>query len=550
MDVNNMDDRVKNTIKQAPNAPGVYVFKNTDGIVIYVGKAKDLRNRLKNYQTKDADIKLRALQEHMSLLELIRTATEVEALILEANLIKKYKPRYNVLLKDDKAYPYIKLNMHKDWPRLEFVRRVSPDGALYFGPYTSSRALKGLLVVLNKAFPLRKCSDTVFKISKRPCLNYEIGRCLAPCCGLIDKKNYQGILDGVISVLKGETNTVIKALEKEMFYASDSLNFEEAAKARERIKALKNLSEGQSVVIPGDDRDIDVISSTQKDNLIVFNIMFIRKGAFIGQANFALESEDKVEAATRFMVDYYMRNMVPDQILLPFSIEDEALFELIKNRSTKKVKILNRASKELRKIRSIGEQNLDLYARNISTYDSKWKAISVELSKLLEISANISSVECYDMSNISGTGCVGAKVYFGNGKPLKDFYRKYTIQGNFRGDDLKMMQEVLSRRLKKVEDEPLADLVLIDGGKTQLRAVHSVFLDESIKKYNLCSIAKDKTLSKGLSQDKIYHIDAYGVISRLDVSNDLLNFLKQVRNEVHRFVITFHRQVRQKRSFE
>jgi len=550
MDVNNMDDRVKNTIKQAPNAPGVYVFKNTDGIVIYVGKAKDLRNRLKNYQTKDADIKLRALQEHMSLLELIRTATEVEALILEANLIKKYKPRYNVLLKDDKAYPYIKLNMHKDWPRLEFVRRVSPDGALYFGPYTSSRALKGLLVVLNKAFPLRKCSDTVFKISKRPCLNYEIGRCLAPCCGLIDKKNYQGILDGVISVLKGETNTVIKALEKEMFYASDSLNFEEAAKARERIKALKNLSEGQSVVIPGDDRDIDVISSTQKDNLIVFNIMFIRKGAFIGQANFALESEDKVEAATRFMVDYYMRNMVPDQILLPFSIEDEALFELIKNRSTKKVKILNRASKELRKIRSIGEQNLDLYARNISTYDSKWKAISVELSKLLEISANISSVECYDMSNISGTGCVGAKVYFGNGKPLKDFYRKYTIQGNFRGDDLKMMQEVLSRRLKKVEDEPLADLVLIDGGKTQLRAVHSVFLDESIKKYNLCSIAKDKTLSKGLSQDKIYHIDAYGVISRLDVSNDLLNFLKQVRNEAHRFVITFHRQVRQKRSFE
>jgi len=545
-----MDNRLKNIIKEAPNAPGVYIFKSNDGIIIYVGKAKSLKNRLKSYLAKDADVKLKALQDHMSLLELIRTATEVEALILESNLIKKYKPRYNVLLKDDKAYPYLKININKDWPRLEFVRRVSSDGALYFGPYTSSRVLKELLTVLNKSFPLRKCSDTVFKISKRPCLNYEIGRCMAPCCGLIDRKAYKGILDGVIAVLKGDTNTVIKALEKEMLMASDSLNFEEAAKARERVRALKNLAEGQSVVIPGDDRDIDVISATQKDLLTVFNVMFIRKGALIGQANFALESKDKIEAATRFLVDYYMRNMVPDQILLPFNIDDDAVIEFIKKRSVKKVRILSRADKNLRKIRLIGEQNLDLYAKNISGYDSKWKTLSLELSRLLDITTTISTVECFDMSNISGTGCVGAKVYFDNGKPIKDFYRKYKIQGNFKGDDLKMMQEVLSRRLKRITDEPIADFVLIDGGKTQLRAVHAVFINNKLKKYNLCSIAKDKTLSKGLSQDKIYHIDVDGVISRLDISNELLNFLKRVRDEAHRFVISFHRKLRQKRSFE
>ncbi len=544
-----MDDRIKNTIKDAPNAPGVYVFKNSDGVVIYIGKAKSLKNRLKNYLTKDADLKLRALQGNMNLLELMRTATEVEALILESNLIKKYKPRYNIQLKDDKAYPYIKIDTNKDWPRLEFVRRVIPDGAMYFGPYTSSRVLKELFNVLNKTFPLRKCSDTVFRTSKRPCLNYEIGRCLAPCCGLIDRKDYQGIIDGVVAVLKGNTNTVIKALEKEMLMASDSLAFEDAARSRERIKALKNLSEGQSVVIPGDDRDIDVISFAQKDPFIVFNIMFVRKGALIGQANFALEAKDKIEAATRFIVDYYVRNMVPDQILLPFKIEDEVVLELIKKRSNKKVKILSRAEKDLRKIRLIGEQNLDLYAKNISGNDLKWNALSLELTKLLGTTATISTVECFDMSNISGTVCVGAKVYFDKGKPVKDFYRKYKIQGNFKGDDLKMMHEVLSRRLKKASEEPLADLVLIDGGRTQLGAVHSVFVSNKLKKYNLCSIAKDKTLSKGLSQDKIYHVDVEGLISRLDVSNELLNFLKQVRDEAHRFVITFHRKLRNKKSF-
>jgi len=545
-----MDDRVKSTIKEAPNAPGVYIFKNSDGIVIYVGKAKSLKNRLKNYVTKDADVKLSALQGNITSLEVIRTASEVEALILESNLVKKYKPRYNIQLKDDKAYPYIKINIKRDWPRLEFVRRVNPDGALYFGPYTSSNVLRGLLSVLNKAFPLRKCADTVFRAAKRPCLNYEIGRCLAPCCGLIKREEYQGILDAVISVLKGNTDTVIKALEKEMLMASDSLDFEEAAKAREKMKALNDLAQGLSVLIPGDERDIDVISATQNDNLIAFNVMFVRKGALIGQANFAFDAGNMLEAATRFLVDYYMRNMVPDEILLPFEIKDEALLDLIKKRALKKVKILVRASKELKKVKLLSEQNLELYVKNYSGQDSKWNAISAELAKFLGVSGPIFSVECFDMSNISGTGCVGAKVRFDAGKPSKDSYRKYKIKGDFKGDDLKMMQEVLSRRLKRVEEEPLPDLVLIDGGKTQLKAVYSVFSKYGIVKNGLCSIAKDKALSRGLSKDKIYHIDADGLITRLSVSQSLLNFLKLIRDEAHRFVISYHRDLRDKRSFE
>jgi excinuclease ABC subunit C len=545
-----MNDKVRSIIKETPLAPGVYVFKNSDGIVIYVGKAKNLRNRLKNYVGKDADIKLKALQDHIALLEVIRTANEVEALILESNLVKKYKPRYNIQLKDDKAYPYIKINTKRDWPRLEFVRRVSPDGALYFGPYTSSRVLKELMTVLNKAFPLRKCSDTVFKTAKRPCLNYEIGRCMAPCAGLIKRDEYQGILDGVISVLKGNTNSVINALEKEMLMASDSLDFEEAAKARERVKALKSLAEGMAVVIPGDDRDIDVISVSKSSGLIAFNIMFLRKGALIGQANFAVESDDVVEAAIRFIVDYYMRNMVPDEILFPFIIDDDSIIDFIKKRTPKKVKILSRAGKDLKKIKALGEQNLELYVRNYSGQGSKWKIISDELSKLLGTSTPVFSVECFDMSNISGTGCVGAKVRFDAGTPSKGNYRKYKIKGDFKGDDLKMMHEVLSRRIARLDEDPLSDLVLIDGGRTQLHTVHSVFTNNGIKRYNLCSIAKDKTVSRGLSKDKIYHIDADGLVTRLNVSQTLLNFLKQVRDEAHRFVIKYHRELREKRSFE
>ena len=545
-----MNDKVRSTIKEAPLAPGVYVFKNSDGIVIYVGKAKNLRNRLKNYVSKDADTKLRALQDHMASLEVIRTASEVEALILESNLVKKYKPRYNIQLKDDKAYPYIKINTKREWPRLEFVRRVSSDGALYFGPYTSSRVLKELMSVLNKAFPLRKCSDTVFKVAKRPCLNYEIGRCSAPCGGLIKRDEYQGILDGVISVLKGKTKSVINALEKEMLMASDSLNFEEAAKARERVKALTSLAEGQAVVIPGDDRDIDVISAAQTSGLTAFNIMFIRKGALIGQANFAVESDNVVEAAIRFIVDYYMRNMVPDEILFPFIIDDASIIDLIKQRAFKKVKILSRPPRELKKIKSVGEQNLEFYMKNYSGQGSKWKVISDELSKLLGASTPVLSVECFDMSNISGTGCVGAKVRFDAGTPSKDNYRKYKIKGDFKGDDLKMMREVLSRRVKRIDEDPLSDLVLIDGGRTQLHTVHSVFADNGLKKYNLCSIAKDKAVSRGLSNDKIYYIDVDGLVTRLNVSQTLLNFLKQVRDEAHRFVIKYHRELREKRSFE
>ena len=545
-----MDDRVKALIKDAPNAPGIYVFKNSDNVVIYVGKAKSLKNRLKSYVSKDADAKLRALQEHISNLELIRTANEIEALILESNLIKKYKPRYNILLKDDKAYPYIKINTKRDWPRLEFVRRAVPDGAMYFGPYTSSKVLKELLSVLNKAFPLRKCSDTVLKASKRPCLNYEIGRCLAPCCGLIKREEYQGIINGVLAVLKGDTDVVIKALEKEMFMAADSLNFEEAAKAREKVKALHDLSEGKAVIIPGDDRDIDVISYAQRQGLIAFNIMFLRNGAIIGQLNFIFESDDLMEVTERFLVDYYMRNMIPDEILLPFELGDQTIVALIKERGMNRTKVLSRTRRELKKVRMLGEQNLELYLRSYLSQGPKWDSISLELSKLLGSSSPIWSIECFDMSNISGTGCVGAKVRFDGGRSSKDGYRKYRIKGDFKGDDLKMMNEVLSRRLNKIEEEPLPDLMLIDGGKTQLKTVYAVFHSKGVNIRSLCSIAKDRTISKGASNDKIYHIDDNGMIFRLDVSQTLLNFLKRVRDEAHRFVITFHRQVRQKRSFE
>jgi len=537
-----MNDKVKAIINNSPKSPGVYMFKNAEGRVIYVGKAKGLKNRLKSYlQYKNSDdVKLRALGEKIAGLEVIRTENELEALILESNLVKKHKPRYNVLLKDDKAYPYIKIDMKKDWPRPEIVRRFYDDKATYFGPYTSTRALNNIVSVLNKAFPFRKCKDAVFSSAKRPCLNHEIGLCMAPCQGMIEKKDYLGIMRGVIAILKGHISDVISELEREMTLASDNLEFEEASKIRERLKSLYMLSRGQSVVMPNDSRNIDIISIGSYDGKYMFNILYVRSGMLLGQANVSVLGEgDKDDALKRFLVDHYIKNMLPDLISVPFEIKDKTVLELLKT------KVSTRASKEIKRMREIGKDNLEGYMNNLSSKHGRWEKAAKEFKRVLKLSTEPETIECYDMSNISGQHAVGVRVVFNKGIAAKSEYRKYKIRGDFRGDDLKMMKEVVSRRISHLEKEPLPDIMLIDGGRTQLGAVKEVLDASKCRIQALISIAKDKDLPKGLSKDKLY-IERKGGFHKLDITDDTLNFMKMVRDEAHRFAISYYRDVHSK----
>lgn len=545
-----MEDRIKEQIKDIPQSPGVYIFKNAEGIVIYVGKAIKLRDRLKHYgqSSNSSDPKLRVLVSNIYELEIIRTNNELEALILESNLVKKYKPRYNIQLKDDKAYPYIKIDLKKEWPMLEIVRRFTNDGAVYFGPYVSARGLRSLISVINKVFPLRKCSDSILRSAKRPCLNYQIHTCMAPCQGYIEKKDYKGLVEGALNVLKGKIFSVIEDLEKEMLLASDNLDFEEAARIRERIKVLDVLYSRQSVVISGDTRNIDVITFKKTENIHVFNMLLIRNGLLLGQTNVVVDGNGTdEEAMNRFIVEHYSKNILPDLISLPFEIKDTAVIGLIKTLSAdKKIQLSSRSSSEIKRVRKIGEGNLDEYIRMMNTKRSRWANSSSELCKLLGVpESSISTIECYDMSNTSGQFAVGAKVFFLDGVPAKDSYRKYKIKGDYRGDDLKTMQEVFLRRIEKIEEEPLPDLIILDGGKTQLNAVAGILRALSLKSYRLISIAKDRSTSKGLSIDKLYYLDGEEM-STLEPSKALLNFIKMIRDEAHRFVINYHRQLRQK----
>ena len=539
--------------------PGVYLFKDVDGQVIYVGKAKNLRERLKSYikaesvkhLSRSLDIKLQSLVSKIKGLETIISSTETEALILESQLIKKYKPRYNIQLKDDKNYPYIKIDLKKDWPRFEIARRFKTDGALYFGPYTSTRYIKQLSSVINEVFLLRKCNDVVFKTAKRPCINYDMHNCLAPCQEYISKENYLGIVGGVIDLLKGRVRKLIENMKKEMILASDNMDFEEAARIREKIKILEVLSSKQGIINPNDARDIDVITYKLSSKSHYFNIAVLRAGILIGMSNVEFIGEGtKEQALARFIADHYVKNVVPDLIIQPFDLYEEGLSTFLKKRRQegghKNFILTKKSTRHIKSLRFMAEKNLDDFINKKLAIKSRWVKLSEELSKVLSDDLNdIETAECYDISNISGQHTVGAKVFFDRGLAIKDNYRRYKIKGEYRGDDLSAMKEVLERRLLNLAEEPLPDLILIDGGKTQLNAVQDVFLKLGLTKPSLlASIAKDKTRPKGLSQDKIYRVKKSGSIEPVVLSMEALNLMKMIRDEAHRFAISYNRKSR------
>jgi excinuclease ABC subunit C len=488
-------------------------------------------------------------------IDFITTSTEKEALILENNLIKRHRPRYNVTLRDDKTYYHLSLNPTEKFPRLQLVRKRLNDNTLYFGPYPSGLAAKETLRFVQQVFPLRSCRNRDFKLRPRPCLEYQIGRCLAPCKGLIDEESYRRLAESTVSFLKGRRRELISDLKKQMDEASDALNYEEAARLRDRIAALEHVLEKQNVDW-GSEKDQDVVGLYSQDDNYQICILFVRGGKLLGNKSFAPIKviTDMTEIISSCLTQYYDGEAdIPDEIIIPCRLPDEqVIIEWLTEKKNKKVALT---------LPSIGTKNalLDMAnenARNIweaahKRHQQKDAALQI-LQEKLSLAKLPRRIECYDISNISGKHAVGSMVVFQDGEPDKNSYRRYRMKTLSEPDDYGMMYEVLLRRF--VNGENLPDLVVVDGGKGQLNVAILVLKDLKMK-IDVIGLAKEertifpgKSVGKkkaGKSEDRVYLPGRKDAVY-LSAWPQALHILQQVRDEAHRFALNYHRQIKQK----
>jgi excinuclease ABC subunit C len=550
------DHRIKDlqdNLSRVPSAPGVYLMKDSQGDILYIGKAQNLKKRLASYfgKTGISDIKTGVLIDKIFNFETIITASEKEALILESNLIKRYKPRYNVVLKDDKRYPSLRLDVEHSYPKLSIVRKIKKDGALYFGPYSSAQAVRETLKVINKTFKLRKCSDREFKTRTRPCLNCQMQGCLAPCCRDVDKKIYDDMVKEVVLFLKGRTPELIRKVKKDMVVAAEAQDFERAAVLRDKVFSLERTVEKQ-VAVSTDFKDRDVIAIARSSEIFLVTIFHVRGGFLLGTRNFYFSetmSNDE-EILGIFIRQYYEKaHFIPKEILLSKRLEDSGLIEeWLRNLKGEKVVILRPHRGEKARLLNMAVQNAEKCLKD------RLSAIAGELETLNRLQNRLNlarlpmRIECFDNSNLSGTEPVAGMVVFENGKSKKSAYRKYKIRTVIQPDDYAYMEEVLRRRYGKGEkSKPFPDLLMVDGGKGQLNIAVSVMRNLNLEKeFEIIGIAK-KDIKKGEDQDKIYRPGRVNPIN-FGREGNLLLFLQKIRDEAHRYAIAFQRKRRKMRS--
>ena len=546
---------IKNKLARVSSQSGVYLMKDVYGKVIYVGKARNLKKRLASYfarignNTSRTDMKTEILIRNISDFDTIITDNEKEALILESNLIKRYKPRYNVILKDDKRYPSLRLDIKNPYPNLMVVRKIAKDGALYFGPFSSSAAVQKTLKIIHKTFRLRKCKQKDFNRRTRPCLNYQIGSCLGPCCLEVDNKIYDNIVKEVVLFLKGKTPDLIKKIKQEMISAAKVHDFEKAAVLRDKMFALEQTLEKQ-VAVTNDFKDRDVLGISRSDENSMLTILFIRSGFLIGTRNFEFSKTMSTESEmiSEFIRQYYdTTRFVPKEILTPKPLEDAFLTEeMLSTIKGQKVKILSPKRGEKFRLIKMADQNAKNSLRERIAEVSKNTQLLVRLQQRLKMNRMPFRIECFDNSSISGKDAVSCMVVFENGKPNKSLYRKYRLNTDTAKDDYACMAEVLSRRYGKGKtSEPYPDVLMVDGGKGQLSIAVSVLTPLKLeKKIQLISIAK-RNEKKGETQDKIYKPGQANPVN-FGREGDLILFLERIRDEAHRFAISFHRKRRVK----
>ncbi|MDI6781844.1 MAG: excinuclease ABC subunit UvrC [bacterium] len=528
-----------------PDTTGVYLFKDTNGTVLYVGKASSLIKRVRSYFSENLnDWKAKQLLINAVKIDYIITSSENEALILECSLIKTHHPKYNVLFKDDKAYPYIKITLNEDYPGMLVVRKTLPDRAAYFGPYTNTSAMRRIIRLIREIFPIRDCKQRIKPCpTKLPCLNYHIKRCVAPCANQIDMEGYREIVKDVCLFLEGKMDNLIADMTKKMKLEASLLRFEQAAMIKNQLRDIEKIMERQRVTI-NTSVSIDVI--TVKENIGI--VLLVRSGRMIGQEHFTLdvpENESLSETMSAFVKQYYYRTLtIPQEIITGCRIEDqEAIVELLSEKAGKRVQITVFP-------RGYKKGLVELAIHNAESI-LKQQGVPPELSEikaLLCLKKIPSRIEAFDISNISGNLAVGSMAVFVNGKPEKSEYRRFKIGekgGKFAGqDDTGMIEEVVNRRYQRVlaENMQWPDLVMVDGGKGQLNAASRVFTMLGIQEIPLISITKPQEKDK---TDRIFTTNSRNPLP-LQSDSTVLHLFQHIRNEAHRFAISYHRKLRAK----
>ena len=539
-------DSIKNALAVLPDKPGVYLMHDAEGKVIYVGKAVVLKNRVRSYFRNLASHtpKVKAMVAKIAEIETIVTSSEVEALILECNLIKKYRPRYNISLKDDKTYPYLKVTLQEDFPRLHMTRRLSRDGAKYYGPYADAGAMYATMKLLKSMFPLRTCRKMN---PDRPCLNYHIKRCLAPCAGYVSKEEYGKMIKSVCMVLDGRTTELERDLKQRMQEAAEEYAFEEAARLRDQLQAVERLNESQKAVT-NNGGDMDVIGFAQDMTGNCLQIFFVRKGKLIGRDNFFLQDggEAPQEVLTAFLKQYYNEaTFIPREIVLPQlpEAEEQELIELwLRQKAERKVELIQPQRGVKRELLQLANDNaqklLDERLRKGSLSLKNDEQAAEELQQALGLEHSLERMDCFDISHTQGSETVASMVVFRKGSISKKDYRKYKIvSAEGKPDDFKSMQEVVYRRYKDYEDLP--NLVVIDGGKGQLSSALEVIRGLGLADLPVVGLAK--------REEEIF-IPHQSTSILLDRDSAALHLIQRIRDEAHRFAITFHRKLRGKRN--
>lgn len=544
-----MNETVEEKLKLLPDKPGVYIMKNEQGKIIYVGKAVVLKNRVRQYfqSNKNHTPKVRAMVSHIADFEIIMTHSEVEALILECNLIKKHRPRYNISLKDDKSYPYVKVTVQEDFPRVFITRRVLKDGARYFGPYTNATAVHESLKLLRRLFPLRTCRH----LQERPCLEYHIKRCLAPCAGKVEKDDYDAMIRAVLLFLEGRTDDVERELQFRMEAAADAYHFELAARLRDQLLAVRKVAEKQNIVTGSGDQD--AVGMARSEIGVVVQIFFIRAGKMIGREHFLLQSteEESDEAIlAAFLQQYYHRAaFIPREVLLPLELPaaERELLEawLSEKKSKAKVQILCPQRGTKHDIVAMAAGNAQKYladeAARIKQANDQTRGAVEELGRYLGLRNPPERMECFDISHIQGSETVASMVVFEGGLPKKSDYRRFKIQSTEgKPDDFLSMREVTTRRYVGLPENELPDLIVIDGGKGQLSSALEIIRQQAgHKKVPVVGLAKQFELvfREGESEPVV-----------LPRHSQALYLIQRIRDEAHRFAITYHRKLRGKRN--
>jgi len=559
-----LTEHIQGILATIPSKPGVYIMRNAAGEVIYVGKAIILRNRVRSYfqERADQERKVIKLVEQIEDLEWIVVGSELEALILEMNLIKKHRPRFNVRLKDDKRYPYIKVHLDQPFPKVTVTRQMVKDGARYFGPYTSVWAVHQTLDLLRRIFPYLTCDREITGLDARPCLYFDIKLCSGPCIGAINQAGYRQLIEDLCSFLDGHTDPIVNRLQHEMTQAADALNFEKAAVIRDQLNSIERVVEKQKV-ISSDQSDSDVLAMARTDGEACVQIFFIRNGKLMGREYFVLEGTEEISDADvigEFLKQFYSEAaVIPDKVLLPNEVEEALIINqwLNTRRGGNKVELLVPKSGANSDLVAMATENA---VETLQALKTQWQADKnkqtealAELQQALRLPEPPNRIECYDISNTQGMASVGSMVVFEQGTPSRGMYRHFNIKTVTGPDDFSSMEEVLTRRFKRwqsaqesqqvgAKPDPsfsvLPDLLIVDGGKGQLGRAMKV-----LEQFSLTNLVPVMGLAK--QQEEIFRPESEDSII-LPKHSQGLYLIQRVRDEAHRFAITAHRKTRGK----